>query len=192
MPSLDGAPLAQLRATRPGRAARPRSWSTSDVDVHQLASHRAYVRAWSRAYRATGSSSSASTRRSSRSSTSSIASGRRRGSGHRLPGRGRHDYSDLERFDNHYWPALYSSIRRPDPRPPLRRRSLRAIGARHPAAARHRRPLVPVHGAASRRRPTGTTSGRPRRILRYGPSEQVRVDGRLARAPEAQPVGVDG
>ena len=49
------------------------------------------------------------------------------------------DYAIWSAFDNHYWPALYFIDRDGDhPRPPLRRRPLRAIGAHHPAAARRR------------------------------------------------------
>ena len=67
-------------------------------------------------------------------------------------------------FDNHYWPALYFvDARRRHPRPALRRGTLRALRAAHPAAARHRSATSsPSRRSASRRRPTGTTCCRPR------------------------------
>ncbi len=46
-------------------------------------------------------------------------------------------YAIWSAFDNHYWPALYFiDAGGHHPRPPLRRRTLRAIRAHHPAAAR--------------------------------------------------------
>ncbi len=61
------------------------------------------------------------------------------------------DYEIWSAFANHYWPALYfvdaDGI---DPRPPLRRRPLRAVGARHPGAARCRA-RAPVRRRARRR-----------------------------------------
>ena len=59
--------------------------------------------------------------------------------------------------------ALLRRHGRHHPRPPLRRRTLRAIRARHPAAARRRaRARLRRRASAWRRRPTGTTCARPR------------------------------
>ena len=57
----------------------------------------------------------------------------------RLPGRGRQRLRDLERLRQPLLAgALLRRHGRHHPRPPLRRRTLRGIGARHPAAARRR------------------------------------------------------
>ena len=86
------------------------------------------------------------------------------------------DYEVWSAFDNHYWPALYFvDARRHHPRPPLRRGPLRAVGARHPAAARRRaRARLRSKGSAWRRRPTGTTCGRPRPISATGAASTSR------------------
>ena len=82
----------------------------------------------------------------------------------RLPGRARQRLRGLARLRQ---PLLAGALpRRPGrrhPRPPLRRRALRAVGARDPAAARRSSATSsPSKRPAWRRRPTGTTCARPR------------------------------
>ena len=85
------------------------------------------------------------------------------------------------------------------PRPALRRGPLRAVGARHPAAARRRaRARRRSRGSAWRRRPTGTTCARPRPTSATGAASASRHRAaprstsarlRAARAPAPQPLG---
>ena len=57
------------------------------------------------------------------------------------------DYGVWTAFANNYWPALYFvDADGRHPRPALRRGALRAVGAPHPAAARHRARAGPGRG----------------------------------------------
>ena len=132
----------------------------------------------------TGWWSSACTRRSSRSSTTSTACDARPRCGDRLPRSGGQRLCDLGALQQPLLAgALFHRSRRPDPRPPLRRRPLRAIRARDPVADRHRARAHPVEGPASRQRPTGTPP-HARNVSRIRPQRKLRVVGR-SRAHEA-------
>ena len=95
--------------------------------------------------------------------------------------------------------ALLRRHGRHHPRPPLRRRPLRGVGARHPAAARRRaRARLRRRASAWRRRPTGTTCARPRRISATGAASTSRrraaprstnAAPTSSRAPAPQPLG---
>ena len=76
------------------------------------------------------------------------------------------DYEIWSAFANRYWPALYFvDADGHHPRPALRRRTLRAIAsASSSGCSASSASPSPSKGSAWRRRPTGTTCGRPRRI----------------------------
>ena len=97
----------------------------------------------------------------------------------RLPGRGRQRLRDLERLRQPLLAgALLRRRGRHHPRPALRRRTLRAVGARHPAAARRR--------ARARLRRRGRRGGRgrlgspadARDVSRLRAQRALRVTGR--------------
>ena len=106
----------------------------------------------------------------------------------RLPGRGRQRLRDLERVRQ---PLLAGAVLHRQgghhPRRALRRRTLRAIRAPDPAAARRRARARPRRRAsASRRRPTGTTCSTPETYLGYGRSERFSsADGAAFDEPRA-------
>src|SRR5215218_10672673 len=93
-----------------------------------------YIAPGRRPTETTGWSSSASTRPSTRSA----ASGRRPRSEDRLPVAVDNDYAIWSAFHTTTGRRCTSSTRTAHPRPPRRRRTLRAVRARHPAAARRR------------------------------------------------------
>src|SRR5215210_7579952 len=99
-----------------------------------------YVRAWSQAYR----NERAGRHRSAHGGVLVRARARPRAAGDggardRLPGWSRQRLRDLERLRQPLLAgALLRRRGRHHPRPPLWRRTLRAIGARHPATARRR------------------------------------------------------
>ena len=182
--------VAQLRAARPRRAARPgRARELLDADVHQLAAPGA-VRP-----RVVAGLPGRRADRDRRPHAGVLVRARHRpraagggGAGHRLPGRGRQRLRGLDRLRQ---PLLAGALlRRPGrhhPRPALRRGALRGVGARHPAPARRRaRARRRSKGPAWRRRPTGTTCARPRRISATARGERRRV---TATRPAPEPLG---
>ena len=194
--------VAQLRAARPRRAAWPcRARELLDADVHQLAAPGA-VRPClvaclpgRRAGRDRSPHAGVHVRARDRPRPASDEGAR-----DRLPGRGRQRLRDLERLRQPLLAgALLRRRRRHHPRPPLRRGPLRAIGARHPAAAR-RRARARLRRRARRR--GGSRLGPPahardlsrlraQRALRLTRRRRGRPTPRL-RAPRAsspQPLG---
>ena len=170
--------VAQLRATRPRRAARPRRpRELLDADVHQLAAPEPYVRAWSQAYRDDGLVViGVHTPEFSFEHEIDRVRQATKERGDRLPGRGRQRLRDLERLRQPLLAgALLRRRGRHHPRPPLRRGALRAIGARHPAScSASSASSSPSKGSASRRRPTGTTCAHPRPISATGAASTSR------------------
>ena len=169
MPSLGGAtawlnsePLgpAELR----GHVVLVNFWTLTCINWLRT---EPYVRAWSQAYRDDGLIViGVHTPEFSFEHEHRPGAAGDRGAGDRLPGRGRQRLRGLERLRQ---PLLAGALLRRrgghHPRPPLRRGPLRAIGARHPAAARRRaRARLRRRATGWRRRPTGTTCARPRRI----------------------------
>jgi hypothetical protein len=101
--------VAQLRATRPRRAARPRRpRGLLDTDLHQLATHRAVHRAWSQAYR---NDRLVHIGVHTPEFSSELQIGRVRQATTRARDRRPvavdNDYANWSAFDNHDWPALY-------------------------------------------------------------------------------------
>ena len=92
------------------------------------------------------------------------------------------DYAIWNAFDNHYWPALYFvDARRHHPRPALRRRTLRGVGARHPAAARRRaRASSPSKGVGVEAEADWDHLRTPETYLGYARSEHFASPGGAA------------
>ena len=183
--------VGQLRAARPRRAGRARGpGELLDPDVHQLAAHGA-VRAGVVAGlpgRRVGRDRRPHAGVLLRARDRPRAHGDER-AGDRLPGRAR---QRLRGVDGVRQPLLAGALLRrrgrPHPRPPLRRRALRAVGARHPEAAGGR-PRPRLFGGRGRGRGggrlgppahTGDVPGlRARRALRVAGRRRDRRTPRL-------------
>ena len=158
--------VAQLRATRPRRAARPRRpGELLDADLHQLAAPGALRP------RLVAGLPGRRAGRHRRPHAGVLLRARHRpraaggaGARDRLPGRGRQRLRDLERLRQPLLAgALLRRRGRHHPRPPLRRRTLRASrSASSSGCSASSASPSPSKGSAWRRRPTGTTCAPPR------------------------------